>query len=101
MIRGHCMLPFNASALLSMEVSTPFLNYLLLYRNKGSVDAAGVFRCHYSKSVDAAGVIFFIAFLVFRIGLNTYATLVLWIAHLRGVPMSAHMPAWQQWVMLG
>merc|ERR1719291_29383 len=44
---------------------------------------------------------FFITFLVFRIGLNTYATVVLWIAHLSGVSMAAHMPAWLQWFLLG
>ncbi|CAK0910673.1 unnamed protein product [Prorocentrum cordatum] len=46
-IRWHCMLPFNAAALLSMEVSTPFLNLALLYRHRGQefalpVKAAGV-----------------------------------------------------------
>ncbi|CAK0891221.1 unnamed protein product [Prorocentrum cordatum] len=90
-IRGHCMLPFNASALISMEVSTPFLNYLVHNQHRGDA---------YKTRVDAAGVIFFVTFLVFRIGLNTYATVVLWIAHFGGVQMSAHMPAWQQWVML-
>jgi len=36
MVRANCMLPYNASILLSMEVSTPFLNYCMLMLKEGT-----------------------------------------------------------------
>merc|ERR1712032_1148926 len=69
LIRGNCMLPFNAAALMAMEVSTPFLNYMLYFRHRGD---------EYAFSRTWTGIAFFLLFVVFRLGLNTYATFALW-----------------------
>eukprot|EP00439_Symbiodinium_sp_Y106_P063481 s394_g9.t2 len=34
-IRSNCMLPLNAAILMSMEVSTPFLNWVMIFRHRG------------------------------------------------------------------
>jgi len=68
-IRGHCILPFNASVLMSMEVSTPFLNYMLLVRNRGE---------QYQLVTKVCGAMFFATFVCLRIALNTYGVFVLW-----------------------
>jgi len=83
-IRWHCMLPFNAAALLSMEVSTPFLNLALLYRHRGQ---------EFALPVKAAGVLFVALYVVFRLGVNSYATLVLWLHRDMAIPPS--VPEWQ------
>lgn len=83
-VRWHCVLPFNAAALLSMEVSTPFLNLALLYRHRGQ---------QFEPLVRAAGVLFVALYVVFRLGVNSYAALVLW-SH-RGVAIPPSVPEWQ------
>lgn len=89
-IRSHCMLPFNAALLLGMEASTPFLNYVILVRNRGDA---------YKNSVVCCGILFLLTYLVFRIFLNGYGTFVLWIALIDGVATPAWVPAWQGWMM--
>lgn len=83
-IRWHCMLPFNAAALLSMEVSTPFLNFALLYRHRGQ---------EFALPVRAAGVLFVALYVVFRLGVNSYAAIVLWLH--RDVAIPPGVPEWQ------
>lgn len=83
-IRGHCMLPFNAAVLLSMEVSTPFLNYLMLIRHRGE---------DFKTSVQVCGSVFVLLFLVFRLLLNPYGTAALWLRHDRAMPPT--VPRWQ------
>jgi len=68
LIRSNCMLPFNAAALMAMEVSTPFLNSMLYFRHRGE---------RYTFIVTWTGIAFFVLFVVFRLGLNTYATFTL------------------------
>jgi hypothetical protein len=85
-IRGHCMLPFNAAVLMGMEASTPFLNYFHLVRHRGDVFRIRVIVC---------GISFFVLFLLWRIGFNLYATAHLWIVHIKGFAIPAHVPQWQ------
>jgi len=88
-MRGHCILPLNAAILLAMEVSTPFLNFMLLFRNRG----AG-----FTLVVQAAGIAFVLLFVAFRLVLNTYGAVFLW-QH-RAVAMPAAVPDWQRWFLL-
>lgn len=68
-IRGQCILPFNAALLLSMEVSTPFLNCLLFFRHRGD---------RWKPLLVICGASFFVSYVVFRLFLNTYGTGLLW-----------------------
>lgn len=88
-IRGNCILPLNAAILLSMEVSTPFLNFLLFFRHRGD---------SYSKWCSLAGVMFFVTFVLSRIICNTYGAVILWVK--RGTALPAAVPAWQAWFLL-
>lgn len=88
-LRANCMLPFNGAVLLAMEASTPFLNYLLLYRNRGD---------DYKLLTSLAGSIFFVLFLFLRVGLNTYATVLLWLK--RSIAAPSWVPAWELWFLL-
>jgi len=87
-IRGHCMLPFNAAILLAMEASTPFLNVLLFFRHRGTA---------YKKMVQVNGIIFVCLFVLFRLVLNTYGAITLWY-HWNFVP--AVVPRWQAWFLM-
>jgi hypothetical protein len=90
-MRGHCMLMFNAAMLMAMEVSTPFLNYFLLVRHRGET---------FAIEVIVFGSLFFLLYIVWRIGLNTYATVYLWTVHLKGSAIPAHVPQWQAWLAM-
>lgn len=90
-IRGHCMLPLNSAVLMSMEVSTPFLNYMALVRHRGD---------GYRWRVIVCGTLFVITFLITRIGLNTYGTVMLWSYTLRGIAEPQEVPVWQRWLLL-
>lgn len=83
-IRGHCMLPYNAAILLSMEVSTPFLNVMLLFRNRGE---------KYQGIVQVTGIIFVVTFVLFRLVLNTYGVSFLWQHRADAIPHA--VPRWQ------
>jgi len=85
-IRSHCMMPFNAAILMSMEISTPFLNYATLMRNRSE---------RRDWVVIASGVTFAFLFFVFRLVLNTYGAFVLWAHRGRAVPQG--VPKWQFW----
>lgn len=86
-LRGNCMLPFNAAVLMAMEVSTPFLNWVTFFRHRGE---------QYESQVIGAGVMFFLTFLVFRLGLNIYGTILLVVDQARGLAMPERVPMWQQ-----
>eukprot|EP00440_Ansanella_granifera_P009694 gb/GFBE01010505.1/.p1 GENE.gb/GFBE01010505.1/~~gb/GFBE01010505.1/.p1 ORF type:complete len:335 (+),score=68.22 gb/GFBE01010505.1/:1-1005(+) len=85
-IRGNCMLPLNAAILMAMEVSTPFLNWLMFFRHRGE---------HYKLQVMVAGSSFFATFLLFRVVLNTYGTVLLLHDQAQGLAVPAKVPAWQ------
>merc|ERR1719424_2728269 len=92
LMRSHCMLPFNAAVLLSMEVSTIPLSYFLLYRHRGD---AFKFRSLVS------GVAFAISFLLMRIVMNTYGTYLLWKNWSDGSVLSVDvLPQWQSQLLL-
>ncbi|CAJ1425497.1 unnamed protein product [Effrenium voratum] len=86
-LRGHCMLPFNAAVLMAMEVSTPFLNWVMFFRHRGE---------QYQSQVIFCGVVFFLTFLVFRLGLNLFGTILLVVDEARGLAMPENVPEWQQ-----
>jgi len=88
-IRSHCMLPFNATMLLAMEASTPFLNFILFFRHRGPA---------FKFAVQANGIIFVILFVVFRLILNTYGAIVLWLHYATAV--APIVPKWQVWFLL-
>lgn len=83
-IRGNCVLPYNAAILLAMEVSTPSLNLLLLLRNRGD-EYVGVTRFN--------GIVFVMLYVVFRLVINTYGLILLWVH--RDIALPSSMPAWQ------
>uniref|UniRef100_A0A7S0AGE0 TLC domain-containing protein n=1 Tax=Pyrodinium bahamense TaxID=73915 RepID=A0A7S0AGE0_9DINO len=87
--RINCMLPLNGSILLAMEASTPFLNYLLLFRNRGG---------GYRLSTGIAGSLFFVLFLILRIGFNTYGVVLLWANWRHAAP--PWLPSWQLMAIL-
>jgi len=66
LVRRHCMMPMNAAILMSMEISTPFLNYYLFFRT----------RYPFSKDVNVAKTIFGVLFLAFRILLNSFGVFI-------------------------
>jgi len=86
-MRGNCMLPFNASILLSMEASTPFLNLLLLVRHRTS-----------TWLPKLVGVLFTVCFVFFRLFLNVYGIVILWLH--RGTALPPTLPLWQGWTLL-
>mmetsp|Transcript_53673 Transcript_53673/g.143566 ORF Transcript_53673/g.143566 Transcript_53673/m.143566 type:complete len:471 (-) Transcript_53673:559-1971(-) len=86
-MRGNCVLPFNAAILLSMEASTPFLNLLLLVRHRTA-----------TLLPKLVGMLFTICFVFFRLILNVYGILVLW-RH-RSTALPASLPLWQGWILL-
>lgn len=88
-IRGHCLVPYNASILLAMETSTPFLNFVLLFRNRN------VFK----PAIKVCGVIFVVFYIIFRLVFNTYGSYLLWSRRSDAFPAS--VPVWQVWVLLG
>lgn len=90
-IRGNCMLPMNSAILIAMEVSTPFLNYLMLFRNRGDA---------YKSKVVVNGCIFVATFVLFRLILNVYGTLRLILGQVGGNIMPARVPEWQQHFLL-
>jgi hypothetical protein len=79
MVRSNCMLPYNAAILLSMECSTPFLNFWTLVMNRGA---------DYSWSTCVSGAAFVVLFLAIRIVLNTYGAVYLIVNH------DIAMPPW-------
>lgn len=83
-VRGHCMLPFNSAALMAMEASTPFLNLMMLLRNRGN---------KYAVAVKVLLCLFLVLFVIFRLFLNTYSVAVLLANHATVAPPSA--PAWR------
>jgi len=89
LIWGQCIMPFNASVLMCMEATTPFLNFLMFFRNRGA---------RYKTSTTICGAVFVVLFFVFRIGLNTYGTVVLWVS--REDPALDTVPRWQVWLLL-
>jgi len=88
-IRSHCMLPYNAAILLAMEASTPFLNFMLFFRHRGSA---------YKSTVSVAGEAFVLLFVVFRLGINTYGAILLLLN--RSTAMPPTVPQWQVWFLL-
>lgn len=92
-IRGNCMLPFNASILMAMEISTPFLNFLLLVRHRGE---------RFQTSMTVSGIVFMVTYVLFRIVLNTYGAGLMWYCWFRGDPamVPQYVPAWQVWFLL-
>lgn len=89
MIRGYCMLPFNAAILMAMEASTPFLNFYLYFRNR---------QGYKKKLVEISSHLFALSFFSFRVGINTYGAYYLWIQFDRSMP--SIVPVWQQWFLL-
>jgi len=89
-IRGHCMLPLNAAILLSMEASTPFLNFMLFFRNRGP---------RYTFAVRVTGILFVVLFVAFRLALNTYGAILLWRS--RDFAYPDGVPRWQSMFLLG
>mmetsp|Transcript_46278 Transcript_46278/g.85008 ORF Transcript_46278/g.85008 Transcript_46278/m.85008 type:complete len:247 (+) Transcript_46278:228-968(+) len=87
-IRGNCMLPFQSSVLMAMEVSTPFLNYLQLIRNRGAA---------FEKPLRINGILFMLSFVVFRLILNTYGAIDL-LFNIAYAMREA--PAWQGWFLV-
>jgi len=96
-IRSHCMLGYNASILLAMEASTPFLQYMLFFRHRGP---------RFEGRVTICGGIFFLLFVLFRLILNTYGALLLWrysygaFTAYGATDVPAHVPSWQVWFVL-
>lgn len=89
MIRGYCMLPFNAAILMAMEVSTPFLNYYIYFRN----------RQGWNKTyVTIASHLFAATFFTFRVLINTYGAYYLWREFKTAMPPI--VPEWQRWFLL-
>lgn len=88
-IRGNCMLPYNASILLAMEASTPCLNLLTMLRNRGP---------RFQTTVKINGVFFSAFYVLFRLVLNSYGTAFLMLEHDSGIP--AYIPRWQVWFLL-
>ncbi|CAE8651817.1 unnamed protein product [Polarella glacialis] len=88
-IRGWCVLPFNAAMLLAMEVSTPSLNYLVFFRHRGEA---------YESAVKKHGIVFVVLYIIFRLGVNSYGAVLLWIHRKDAVP--GVIPEWQVWFLL-
>lgn len=79
LIRFHCMLPFNASIMMCMEASTPFLNYCLLFRHRDPTHG-------HRQTFNICTIIFLVAFSIFRIILNTYGAILLCLNYNRAMP---------------
>merc|ERR1712086_268620 len=61
LIRRHCMMPLNAAVLMSMELSTPFLNYYVFFRT----------RYPYAPDVTTSRTLFCYTFVAARVLLNS------------------------------
>jgi len=90
-IRTNCMLPFTAAALLSMEVSTPFLNYLIFFRHRGD---------KYKRGVIVSGLLFLVTYFLFRIIFNMYATVELIVVASYGMALPQSVPVWQGYFLI-
>lgn len=90
-IRSNCMLLLNAAILMSMEVSTPFLNWVMIFRHRGE---------RYKLQVIVAGTLFFFTFLFFRIFLNVYGTILLFVDEAQGRALPPRVPTWQASIVL-
>merc|ERR1719220_2306939 len=62
-LRAHCFLYYEALILLSMEVSTPFLNVFLVLRHRGD---------KYQPAAKVCGMSFLLTYVFFRLILNVY-----------------------------
>lgn len=87
-IRSNCMLPLNASILLAMEISTPCLNWVLIFRHREG----------YSNSTMVASILFTVSFLVTRVGFNTYGAIILWVYREKTMPPT--VPLWTAWSLI-
>lgn len=87
-IRGNCMLPLNASILLAMEISTPFLNWRNLFRHREG----------YSKSTLAATICFGVSFTITRVCFNLYGAMIFWVYRQDTMPPT--VPAWVAWSLI-
>jgi hypothetical protein len=87
-VRGHCMLPYNAAILMGMEISTPFLNFAFMYLNRGV----------YKTAVLVSGLLFVILFIISRLLVNTYGAILLFVKREEAFPQS--VPAWQEWFLI-
>lgn len=90
-IRSYCILPFNAAVLITMEVSTPFLNYMTFVRHRGD---------GYRLRVAVTGALFVLTFLLSRIVLNIYGTVMLLQMQVRGLAIPPKVPLWQAWFLV-
>jgi hypothetical protein len=91
-MRANCMMPYNASILLSMEISTPFLNYCTLMLNRGR---------DFAWSTLFAGSMFSFFFVAIRIGLNTYGVMFLWInSDIALPPWAPEFEFWFVWLAI-
>lgn len=88
LIRGNCMMPFTSSILMAMEVSTPFLNYLQLIRNRGSA---------FETLLRINGILFMVSFIIFRLILNTYGAIDLLFEREYAF---REAPPWQGWFLV-
>jgi len=89
LLRGNCMLPWKGSVQLAMEASTPFLNIMLFYQNRGAV---------YRLLVILCGTVFVASYVYFRLIQNTYATALLWLRGNTAFPSG--MPRWEMWLAI-
>merc|ERR1712086_702931 len=82
----------NATILMLMETSTPFLNYYLFFRS----------RYPFSPDVNLAKSIFGMLFLLFRMILNTWGAYILINAYIFGpaAPMPEDLPQAEQYLMV-
>jgi len=88
LLRSRCMLPFVSAIMLSMEVSTPFLNYVTFFRHRDSDFTV--------LTVPICGVMFVVFYLIFRVGLNLYGIVLLLQAEHDGVAMPGQIPSWER-----
>lgn len=88
LIRGNCILPFNAAILISMEISNLPLNHMTFFRH----------RAGYEFSVAISSTIFVIFFFLFRIGINTCGAIFLWWYQEGSTPQ--RVPEWQRYFLL-
>lgn len=87
-IRYNCCIPLQAAILLSMEVSTPFLNYMMFVRNRGD---------SFDQTIKVCGILFMISFVIFRLILNPYGAIDLIINREYAL---REVPAWEGWFLI-
>jgi len=91
LMRWYCMMPLNGAILMSMETSTPFLNYYLFFKS----------RYAYSADVNMAKLIFGVLFFIFRMIFNTFGAFVFIQRYYSSrLVMPVEMPRWQQHCMV-